>query len=215
MKLLRSSLFKVLGDAGDDPEVVAMARKLTQSWMEDHTAVDPAFASAALIVAAQHGDRALFDAMHAKARGEGDRHAREMLLEAMGSLRDPSIARAAMQIALSDEFAPREAIVLVYGATHSELTREPAFEFVREHFDELIAKLPAREGPGLVAAGSGLCNQTRRADVEKFFERRMSQLPGGRRRYAQAMEQMRTCVAVRAAQAPAVARFFAAAHASR
>jgi len=86
---------------------------------------------------------------------------------------------------------------------------------VREHFDELIAKLPAREAPSLVAAGSALCDETRRVEVQAFFERRISQLPGGRRRYAQAMEQLRTCVAVRAAQAPAVARFFTAAHASR
>ena len=133
----------------------------------------------------------------------------------MGEIPSFSIARAAMQVALSDEFAAREAIVLVYGATHSEPTRGPAYDFVREHFGELISKLPAREGPGLVAAGAALCDETRRADVEAFFERRMADLPGGRRRSAQAMEQLRICAAVRAAQGPAVARFFAAAQASR
>jgi alanyl aminopeptidase len=138
-----------------------------------------------------------------------------MLLEAMGSFRDPSIARDAMQVALSDEFPAREAIVLVYGATHSEPTRGPAYEFVTTHFAELVAKLPARETPGLVAVGSALCDEARRADVEAFFQRRMAELPGGRRRYAQAMEQLRTCGAIRAAQSPAVARFFTAAHAAR
>jgi alanyl aminopeptidase len=215
VKLLRSALFKVLGDAGDDPDVVALARKMTDSWLRDRNSIEPSLASVALVVAAQHGDRALFDAMHAKARAERDRHARELLLEAMGTFRDPSIARTAMQIALSDEFPAREAIVLVYGATHWEPTRAPAYDFVREHFGELVGKLPARETPGLVAVGSALCDEARRADVEAFFERRMSELPGGRRRYAQAVEQLRTCAAIRAAQAPAVTRFFTAAHASR
>ena len=176
---------------------------------------DPALADAGLLVAAQHGDRALFDAMHAAARKERDRHAREMLLDAMGSFRDPAIAGDALRIALSDEFAAREAIVVVYAATHSELTRGPAYDFVREHFGELVGKLPAREGAALIAAGAALCDDSKRAEVEAFFQRRMAELPGGPRRYAQAVEQLRTCAAVRAAQAPAVSRFFAAAHASR
>jgi len=51
--------------------------------------------------------------------------------------------------------------------------------------------------------------------VEAFFRERMAALPGGPRRYAQAVEQLRTCAAFRVAQAPAVSRFFSAARASR
>jgi alanyl aminopeptidase len=120
-----------------------------------------------------------------------------------------------MRLALTGEFPAREAIVLVYAATHAEPTRGPAYDFVREHFGELVGKLPAREGAGLVAAGSALCDESRRAEVEAFFQRRIAELPGGPRRYAQAVEQLRTCAAVRATQAPAVARFFATAHAAR
>ena len=167
------------------------------------------------MIAAEHGDRAFFDALHAAARKERDRHDRLLLLETMGSFRDPAIAREAMRIALSDEFPAREAIVLVYGATHAAETRGPAYDFVRENFGELADKLPSREAAGLVAAGSALCDETRRAEVEAFFRERMASLPGGPRRYAQGMEQLRTCAAFRAAQAPAVARFFTAAHASR
>jgi alanyl aminopeptidase len=214
-KLLRSSLFKVLGDAGDDPEVVSLARNMTRSWLADHASIDVTLADAALLVAAQHGDRALFDAMHAAARRERDRRARELLLDAMGSFRDPVVARDAMRIALTDEFPAREAIVLVYAATHSEATQGPAYDFVREHFGELVGKLPAREGAGLVSAGAALCDESKRAEVEAFFQRRIAELPGGPRRYAQAVEQLRTCAAVRTAQAPAVARFFATAHAAR
>ena len=68
---------------------------------------------------------------------------------------------------------------------------------------------------GLVAAGSALCDDSKRAEVESFFRERMAGLPGGPRRYAQAVEQLRNCAAFRAAQAPAVVRFFSAARASR
>ncbi len=183
--------------------------------LADPRAVDPTVVPVALTVAAEHGDRAFFDELHAAARKEGDRHHRLLLLEAMGSFRDPAIARDAMRITLSSEFPAREAITLVYGATHSVEARAAAYDFVRESFGELAGRLPAREAAGLVAAGSALCDEGKRAEVEAFFRERMAGLPGGPRRYAQAVEKLRTCAAFRAAQGPAVSRFFSTAHASR
>jgi aminopeptidase N len=215
LKLLRASLLKVLGHAADDPEVVSAARARAQAWLTDRRAVDPTLVPVALTVAAEHGDRAFFDALHAAARKEADRHHRLLLLESMGSFRDPAIARDAMRVALSNEFPAREAITLVYGATHSVEARGAAYDFVRENFGELAGKLPAREAAGLVTTGSALCDDSKRAEVETFFRERMAGLPGGPRRYAQAVEQLRNCAAFRAAQAPAVVRFFSAARASR
>jgi hypothetical protein len=51
--------------------------------------------------------------------------------------------------------------------------------------------------------------------MEAFFGARMAALPGGPRRYAQAVERLRTCAAFRVGQAPAVSRFFSTTHASR
>ncbi len=215
LKLLRASLLEVLGHAADDPEVVSEARARAQAWLTDRRAVDPTVVPVALTIAAEHGDRAFFDELHAAARKEGDRHHRLLLLEAMGRFRDPAIARDAMRVALSSEFPAREAITLVYGATQSVEARGAAYDFVRENFGELAGRLPAREAAGLVAAGSALCDEGKRAEVEAFFRERMAGLPGGPRRYAQAVEKLRTCAAFRAAQAPAVSRFFSTAHASR
>jgi len=215
VKLLRESLLEVLGHAADDPEVISDARARTQGWLADRRSVHPSVVLVALTVAAEHGDRALFDALHAAAGKEGDRHHRLLLLEAMGRFRDPAIARDAMRIALSDEFPVREAITLVYGATHSVETRGAAYDFVRENFTAMASRLPAREAAGLVTAGSALCDESKRAGMEAFFRERMAALPGGPRRYAQAVERLRVCAAFRAAQAPAVSRFFSTMHASR
>jgi aminopeptidase N len=214
-KVLRAALLEVLADAGDDPAVLAEANTLAKAWLEDHRSIDPTLAPVALRAAARHGDRDLFDALHAAARAEKDRHDRQLLLEALGSFRDPALAREAMRITLSDEFPVRESIELVYGATHALPTRAPAYEFVRENFAELAGKLPTDDAAWLVVAGSALCDESKRAEVEDFFRERTANLPGGPRRYAQAMERLRECAAFRAAQAPEVSRFFSAVHASR
>jgi aminopeptidase N len=214
-KLLRASLLEALGHAGDDPEIVSEALARTRAWLGDRRAVDPTVVAVALTVAAEHGDRALFDALHDAARKERDRHHRLLLLEAMGSFRDPAIARDAMRVALTGEFPAREAITLVYGATRSVEARGAAYDFVRENFGELAGRLPVREAAGLVAAGSALCDESKRAEVEAFFRERMAALPGGPRRHAQAIEKLRTCAAFRAAQGPSVSRFFSTPRASR
>jgi hypothetical protein len=214
-KLLRAALLKVLGDAGEDPAVQAQARRLSDAWLVDHRAVDPELAPAALDVAAQKGDRAFFDRLHAAAGAEKDRRDRQIILGALGSFRDPALAGEAMRIALSDEFPARESGMLVFGPSRSAATRSLAWLFVRDNFDQLAGRMPRREAAGLVSVGSALCDEEKRPEVEAFFRDRLASLPGGPRKYTQAMESLRICAAFRARQAPAVARFFSEAHAAR
>ena len=191
--------------AADLPKAVQMA----------YRSVEPDLAPVALDVAAQKGDRAFFDRLHAAARAEKDRHDRQIILGALGSFRDPALATEGLRIALSDEFPARESGALVFGPAKSAATRSLAYLFVRDNFDELSARMPLREAAGLVSVGSALCDEEKRVEVEAFFRERLARLPGGPRRHAQAMESLRICAAFLAAQAPAVARFFSDAHAAR
>jgi alanyl aminopeptidase len=207
-KLLRPELLEVAGDVGEDPQILSAARAHAESWLRDRRAIDPEVASAALHLAATRGNQAFFDALHAAARAEKDRRARLQILAAMGSFRDPALAQQAFTIALGDEFPIRETIPLVMGATKSPVTRAIAYEFVRANFDSLASRLPRREGgASLVGAASVLCDDTKRQEIEGFFKDRLKKSLGGPRRYAQAMETLRTCSAFRAAQEPSVVAF--------
>ena len=207
-KLLRPELLEVVGDAGDDPEILQGARTRAETWLRDKRGVDPEVAGAALHLAASRGDQALFDALHRAARAEKDRRARQQLLSAMGSFRDPALVKQAFAIALGDEFPIRETIPLVMGATKSPITRSIAYDFVRSNFDALAARLPRREGgASLVGAASVLCDDAKREEIQGFFKDRLQKSLGGPRKYAQAMETLRTCSTFRGAQAPKVAAF--------
>jgi alanyl aminopeptidase len=209
-KLLRPELLEVVGDAGDDPRILSGARSRAETWLRDRAGVDPEVVGAALHLAATRGDQALFDALHAAARAEKDRRARQQILAAMGAFRDPAVVKQAFAIALSDEFPIRETIALVLGATKSPVTRILAYDFVRSNFDVLAARLPRREGgASLVGAASVLCDDTRREEIEAFFKDRLQRSLGGPRKYAQAMEILRTCSVFRKVQARSVVAFLA------
>ncbi|MFL5362384.1 MAG: M1 family metallopeptidase [Myxococcales bacterium] len=207
-KALRPELLTVMGDAGEDPQILSMARSQAESWLQKHRSIDSDVAPAALHLAAIRGDQAFFDSLHAAARAEKDRRTRQAILAAMGSFRDPAIVKQAFAIAVGDEFPIRESIPLVMGATKSSVTRDLAYEFVRSNFDALAARLPRREGgSSLIGAASVLCDDGKRNEIESFFKDRLQKTLGGPRRYAQAMETLKSCSAFRSAQATSVAAF--------
>jgi hypothetical protein len=184
---------------------------MAESWLRDRKSVHRDVAATAVHLAATRGDQALFDALHAAARAEKDRRDRQQMLAAMGSFRDPAIAKQAFAIALGNEFPIRESIPLVMGATKSPVTRALAYDFVRSNFDALAARLPRREGgASLIGTASVLCDDAKRDEIEGFFKERLQKSLGGPRRYAQAMETLRTCSAFRTAQARSVAAFLSA-----
>jgi alanyl aminopeptidase len=207
-KALRPELLAVVGDAGEDPQILSKARSQVESWLRDRRSIDSDVAPAALHLAAIRGDQAFFDTLHAAARAEKDRRTRQLILTAMASFRDPAIVKQAFAIALGDEFPIRESIPLVMGATKSPVTRDLAYEFARSSFDALAARLPRREGgSSLIGAASVLCDDTKRNEIESFFKDRLQKTLGGPRKYAQAMETLRSCSAFRSAQAQNVAAF--------
>jgi cytosol alanyl aminopeptidase len=209
-RLMRDDLLTVVGDAGEDPQILSTARSLADLWLRDHRSVSVHrdVAATALHLAATRGDQALFDAMHAAARAEKDRRTRQQILAAMGSFRDPAIVQQAFAIAMGDEFPIRESIPLVMGATKSPVTRDLAYQFVRSNFDALAAKLPRREGgSSLIGAASVLCDDSKRDEIQAFFKERLDKSLGGPRKYAQAMETLQTCAAFRKAQTRSVVAF--------
>jgi aminopeptidase N/predicted methyltransferase len=208
-RILRPVLLKFVGDDGQDAQIRAQARKVADRWLADHRSTSPELASAALHLSAIAGDAALYEKLHAAAKGEKDRVERQRILEAMGAFRDPELVGQGLKIALTDEFDPRESIALVWVPTDDPRTREAAVRFVEENFDAIGARMPRDYGAYLSGIGGGFCDAAHQKEVEDFFRPRARQFPGGDRRFAQALEEVRQCVAFRARSGPALSSWLA------
>ena len=155
----------------------AQARKLTEKWLTDRKAIPPELVGSVLDAAARSGDRALWEKLHAAAKVEKDRRDRDALLGAMGSFVDKAIVQENFKIALSDAFDPRESLTLVYRAASDRRTRQAAYEFVKEHNDEIVARMPREFGVQLAGVGGTFCDPEHRADLEAFFKDRAAKRP--------------------------------------
>jgi alanyl aminopeptidase len=219
VRKLRPELVALVADAGEDPQLIAEAQKLAVKWLADHKAVDPRMTGVVLRIAARHGDKALWDRFYAEAKKATDRQDRARMLEAMSSFEDPEMIKANHAIVLSGEFELRESAGLIGSGTNfrrggrgrggadGKAVRAMAWEFVKTHFDEIVAKLPRAYGAYLAFSPLSLCSDEAKADMQAFFADRIPKLDGGPRIFAQALEAMSLCIENKKAKTPGIVAF--------
>ncbi len=206
-RLLRPSLIGLVAGDGEEMDLIAEAGKLARHWLEDRRAIDADMVHVIIGVAARNGDRALFERFHAEAKQTQDRRERGRLLRAMGSFRDVEIVKAALSIVLGGEFDPRESMALLRGALEDQKTRGVAYDFMKQNFDALIAKLPPASGARLPKMVASFCDEEHGADIEAFFGGRSGMFTGRPRVLAQALERISLCNAFRHVQQPSLTVF--------
>ncbi len=206
-KQLRPTLLALVAGDGNDPELIKQATALAWKWLDDHKAVDAELR--------QHGAArrvALWrsEAVRPPARGreEGDRPPGSRAAarrdgRVRGSEDRPAGAR--------DRDHRRVRSSRVRGAAqrrlHRSATRETSFAFVKQHFDEILAKLPPMYRPYMASIAVPLCDSDRRPELEAFLKPKIEPLDGGPRALAQALEELDLCSAARKAQTPGVIAF--------
>ena len=166
-KLLRQGLVPDVASEGQQKELIAKAQELAKAWLSDHGAIAPELVSAVLRVAAEFGDRELFDQFEAAAKKEQDPRIRENLIRAMGSFRNPAIVEASLGLLLKGEFDFRESFyALLFGPLAYPETRDLPFRFVKGNLDALLAKLPREVGGDFAAqlpeTGQAFCDEEHR-----------------------------------------------------
>ncbi len=208
--LLRSDLVGLVADEGADPELIGAAGRMARRWLTEPAAIDPSMLGTVLAIAAQGGDAELFDGYLEELRGSSDRRERSTLFRALGSFRDPELARRALDLTISGEFDLREATGLTRGLAADRETRRTTFDWLVAHYDELAPKLPEQWRAGLVMTASGFCDRASRQEAEAFFRPRLEGVPQGPIRLEQTLDTIDRCVARREAQLGAVSEFLRA-----
>jgi alanyl aminopeptidase len=204
MRLLRPGLLSFVADRGEDAKLGAEAEAIAARWLEDPKAVDQDTIDAVLEIAAQRGGRAFFDRVRGLAKTEKDDLRKRRLLNGMARSRDPKVVADSLGILLTDEHESRNALGLLW---QDGRMADVTFAFVKEHFDELLAKLPHGTLGNLSAIGDAFCDEARGALVTNFFAERVDKLPGGKRNLAKTVERIRLCSAQKAAQEGSLRKF--------
>jgi alanyl aminopeptidase len=206
-RLLRPRLAAFVADRGEDPQLIAAARALTDRWMKDPTSVDPDMVGTALTVAGTFGDAKFHDTLVERLKTSQDRATRSRLLTALSAFRDPALVKANIALVLAAPIDARELARLLFGATQYPEARELVFQAVSEHFDQFAAQQPERAVANFFFLGVRFCDAKHHAAVEAAFGPRAEKVLGGKRVLAETLEAIDWCTANRAAQMPSIAAY--------
>jgi alanyl aminopeptidase len=216
-RLLRQKLVPFVASTGEEKELIEQVEVLAREWLENRPArgtskIAPEMLEPVLRIAAEFGNRELFNLLRAAAIEERQHHVREVLLEALGSFRSPELARTSLDLLLSKDFDPRESFApLLFGPLSYVDTRDVPFEFVKLHLDALLKRLPREIGEDYAAmlpsVGGSFCDAKRREELDSFFGDRVKDYNGGPRTLAQTLEGIDLCIAARKSLAPELTQF--------
>ncbi|HJL14497.1 MAG TPA: M1 family metallopeptidase [Sandaracinaceae bacterium LLY-WYZ-13_1] len=171
-------------------------------------AVEPNLVGTALRVAVQEGDRAFFEALLEAVLASDDALFRSRGLRALASTHDSTLAQRALSLSLDARLRVNEVTDPLTTQLSMPETRGAAWDWMRDHFDEVfdrVATTRAGYAPWYV---SGFCSTRRAEEVEAFFGERIEALPGGPRNLRGALEAIRLCAARVEAQRASAQAFF-------
>jgi cytosol alanyl aminopeptidase len=210
---LRSSTLWFLMMTGRDPALRAEAKKRALAYIKDGTihpdAVDPNLAGSVLAVLGEDADRATWDAMRALLGKSVDEVVRSRLLGGLSVAKDPALAAAARELVLDPELRESEMARPLWSQMGNPATREAAWTWFKAHFDQMLARLPKRNGAWLVGMGRSFCDEPHADDVQAYFAPKIATLEGGPRALASAVEDIKLCAARKKAQEPSARELFA------
>jgi cytosol alanyl aminopeptidase len=216
-RLLRQKLVPFVASSGEESGLIDEAGKLAREWLAAHrtggtASVGPNMLESVLRVAAEFGNRELFNSLRSAVIAERDHHIRELLLEALGSFRNPELARASLDLLLSDQVDVRESFYpLLFGPISFLDTRDVPFEFVKQHLDALLKRLPREVGEDYAAqlpsVGATFCDTRDRNALDSFFADRVKDYNGGPRTLEQTLEGIDLCIAARKSMTPELTAF--------
>jgi aminopeptidase N len=195
---VRAQLMHALGYTARDPEVEAVARKLTEQAMQDPSSVDHELLSAALSIAARDGDAALYDQVMARLKTAKTPEEQYVYRGIITRFSDPKLLERTLEYAISPEVRSQDALFVISGVMRNPAGTKLAWDFVRAHWNE-VANLGGAFGGGVIVRASGsFCDASMRDEVKDFFATHQS--PASERGLKQSLERINYCVDLKAQQ---------------
>jgi alanyl aminopeptidase len=217
VQLVRPELTGFVARRGEDPALIAEARKLAEAWLSQPRAVAPEMVEPVLDTAGRFGGRDLHQAFVQRLERTADIDTRDWILGGMASTRVPELLDENVALATSGRLDPREISRLLLGGKYKEadpplesnIGRSRMFAGVDRSWDRLVALLPRGGLSRFLTLTRDSCSASERSESERVFGPRAESILGGPRLFALALERLDLCIAQRTREVPELERFFA------
>jgi puromycin-sensitive aminopeptidase len=190
---LRGMLLGALGTLGEDREVQRRAAEVYARYLKDPASVDRDLVPPVIAILAYSGDRARYEEFKQRFKSARTPQEEQRYLFSLANFHRLELLRETMEMTLNGEVRTQNAPYLMHALLLNHTCRYEAWDFVKEHWEEMIRKFPDAALPRMCEAIVGLLD--REAEVHEFFQAHRVRLGG--KIIDQHLERLRVAVAFR------------------
>ena len=166
---LRAALIEVLGLTGADADVQQRAAELQAKLLENREAVDPDLATPISRIVARNGGEAEYTEFLELVRHPATPQEEVRYLYALAEFQNPGLVQRTLDLALR-EVRTQNAPFLVAALLGNRVGGELAWDFVKEHWQELSARFPDNLVPRMVQGTTNLLSPATATEVQAFVQ---------------------------------------------
>jgi puromycin-sensitive aminopeptidase len=193
---LRGDILRAMGTLGNDAGVQAEARAFYTRHDAATSSADPGVLAAAIAILAHTGGEGEYEAFRARFKQARTPQEEQRYLHALAAFRAPELVQRTLISTVSAEVRTQDAPLLVRDLLVGVHSREQAWAFVKEHWDEMERLYPSVSGLARMCEGiTALATPVLEADVRQFFALRTVVLGG--KILEQYLEQLQVAVRFR------------------
>ncbi|MGE5322053.1 MAG: M1 family metallopeptidase [Actinomycetota bacterium] len=196
---LRGQLIKILGEIGEDPQVVQHSVDAAMQYGKDESGLDPTLVQTVLEVAATSNNPALFQQYIAGINNP--KSSPEQLLNYARSLArfsDPKLVEQWLARIIAPETRSQDAAGYLARVLENSAVQKMAWDWTKQHWPEVESKLTPSSGFAIVSATSRFCDAAARSDVKQFFADH--NVSSTKRTLRLSLELSNSCIQFRSAQ---------------
>lgn len=168
--LMRSETISALGFFGDQ-EVIAGAKSRFAEFLRDNKTLPPELRGPVFEITGRYADRSTYDQLHQLGLKALDTEERRQFYGALCGALDPVLAKSTLQMSLTNELNPEEAVDLIYRVAGNEQHVELAWEFTKTHLKEILLKVVSFNRDTFIPSVMGAFSDFARADELEAFVR--------------------------------------------
>jgi aminopeptidase N len=195
----RADLLSIVGYIGQDPRAIQVGKDTFAKALQGEPE-DSALLGASVRIAVKDGDEKLYNAIlarlgHATRTDEYYTFGRGLTL-----FDDPALLTRTLEFAVGPMMRGQDAAAVFGGVFSNPAGRQLAWDFVRQHWAEVAAKLNNYSEAGIVGNAGNFCDATKRDEVQQFFTEH--KVEAAERTLKLTLEQINSCIDLRSHQEP-------------
>jgi puromycin-sensitive aminopeptidase len=203
---LRGEVLRTMGMLGND---TAVQREAQERHVRGETErLDPNVLAALIWIVAHTGGEPEYEEFFARFKSAKTPQDEQRYLRALAGFRQPDLVRRTLDLSLNGEVRTQDAPFLVRDLLLGVHSREMAWAFVKDHWEEMARVYPPQSGLRRLCEGvTGLTTSTLAADVQEFFTSRA--ITFGGKTLEQYLEQLQIGVRFRERASRSLAAYLA------